>query len=65
MKNYSTDIMIILFFLLGCIAGSVLDRFAVKMQKPTPKNTQCKIVQNQNAHWFDCEVFNDYAAIKM
>jgi hypothetical protein len=64
MKNYTTDIMIILFFLLGVIAGSILDRVAVRMEKPVPKQTQCKIVQNQSSHWFDCEVFNNYATIK-
>jgi hypothetical protein len=60
----TTDILIILFFLLGAIAGVSLDRFAIKMEQK-PSQTQCKIVQNNNAHWFDCEVFNDYAAIKM
>ena len=64
MHKYGTDILVILFFLLGCIAGASLDRLAVKMEKPVPKQTQCKIIQNNNSHWFDCEVFNNYAAIK-
>jgi hypothetical protein len=64
MKNYTLDILALLFFLLGTIAGVSLDRMAVKLETHEPKQTKCRIVQNRNTHLFDCEVFNDYAVIK-